>query len=341
MSFYFFNYEIKYNYKIMENNLALEIFKYFDFFGNTFNFYIERSRKLYTILGGILSILSLIFGILAFIFINLDDLLQKNPYSTTSVTKEDYRKIKFKEEKIWIPWRLSDYGSQTINHTGLIYPIIYYYKGIKNNYTNNIDLSYDIINYKLCNETSMINNTNYSTIDVELDQLFCIDMEELEIGGSWDSDFINFINFDLYLCKDGIDYDENNIKCSSYEKMINASNKYGYIEMEIFYPFVQYQPINKKNPINIRYTNYFYHLSLFSNKIDRFFLQQHILKDDRGILNKDEKIIAYWGCESITFDYYVNAGKKDLINEGSTSRLYSFNIYLLPEIIYIIDIIKS
>ena len=318
----------------MKNYLVLDIFKYLDCFGTTFNFYIERSRKLYTPLGGILSISSLIFGILVFIFINLDDLLQRNPFSTTSVAKDNYRKIKFKDEKIWIPWRLSDYGSQTINHTGLIYPIIYYYKGIKNNYTNNIDLSYDILNYKLCNETSMINHTNLSSIDVKLDELFCIDMEELDMGGSWDSDFINYITLDLYLCENGIDYDENNPNCSSYEKMINASNKYKYIEMEIFYPLVQYQPINKANPINIKYTNYFYHLSLFSNKIDRFFLQQHILKDDRNIITKDEKIFSYWGCESITFDYYVNGDKTDLIGEGSTSRLYSFNIYLIPEIIY-------
>ena len=315
----------------MKNNLALEIFKHFDCFGTKFNFYIEKSRKLYTPLGGILSILSLIFGILAFIFINLDDLLQKNPYSTTSIAKENYRKIKFKDEKIWIPWRLSDYGSQTINHTGLIYPIIHYYKGIKNNYTNNIDLSYDILNYKLCNETSMINNNNTSTIDVKLDQLFCIDMEELEMGGSWDSDFINYITFDLYLCENGIDYDENNPNCSSYQKMINASNKFGYIEMEIFYPVIQYQPINKKNPIVTKYNNYFYHLSLFSNKIDRLYLQQHILKDDRGI---DENLISFWGCESISLDYYVNGYKKDLMGEGSSSRLYSFNIYLIPEVIY-------
>ena len=327
--------------KKMKNYLALEIFKYLDCFGTTFNFYIERNRKLYTSLGGILSILSFIFGILVFIFINLDDLLQRNPSSTTSIAKENYRKIKFKDEKIWIPWRLCDYGSQTINHTGLIYPIIYYYKGIKNNYTNNLDISYYTIDYKLCNETSMINYIDMSLIDVKLDQLFCIDMEDLDMGGSWDSDFINYITFELYLCENGIEYDENNPHCSSYEKMINASNKYGYIDIEIFYPIVQYQPINKKNPIITKYNNYFYHLSLFSNKIDRFFLQQHILKDDNGIINKDKNPISFWGCESINIDYYVNGNKKDLMGEGSSSRLYSFNIYLIPEVIYYNRIYKS
>ena len=318
----------------MNVEIANQILKYLDFFGTTFNFYIERNRKLYTPLGGILSLLSLIFGILVFIFINLDELSQNIPNSTTSIAKVDYRKIKFKEEKIWIPWRICDYGSNTIDHSEIFYPIIYYYKGIKNNYTNNYDLSYDIINYKLCNETSMINYSNNYLIDVELDQLYCIDMEELDIGGSWDSDFIYYITFDLYRCKNGINFDENNSNCTSYEKIIENVNKYGYIDFEIFYPLVQYQPINKTDPIILKYTNYFYHLSLFSNKIDRFYLQQHILKDDRGIINKNEKSFSYWGCESIDRDYYVNGNKNDSVGEGSTSRLYSFNIYLIPDIIY-------
>ena len=108
----------------MNVEIANQILKYLDFFGTTFNFYIERNRKLYTPLGGILSLLSLIFGILVFIFINLDELSQNIPNSTTSIAKVDYRKIKFKEEKIWIPWRICDYGSNTIDHSEIFYPII-------------------------------------------------------------------------------------------------------------------------------------------------------------------------------------------------------------------------
>ena len=57
--------------------------------------------------------------------------------------------------------------------------------------------SYEYINYKLCNETSMVNNTDLFIIDIELDQLYCIDMEDLNIGGSWDSDFLFLF---IYFC---------------------------------------------------------------------------------------------------------------------------------------------
>jgi len=318
----------------MDYDLLSIILKYFDCFGTNFNFYTERNRKFYTPFGGILTILSIIFGIIIFIYINLDNFLLKNPNSTTSTIKESYRKIKFKEEKIWIPWRLRDYNSKTVNHTGILYPIIYYYKGIRSESKNSLKLSYDIINYRLCNETSMKNNSDSFLIDIELEQLFCIDMEDLDMGGSWDNDFINYVEFDLYTCKEGIDYDENNTNCTSYEKLIETADQDNSFEMEIYYPVVHYQPMNKTNPIIVKYTNYFYHLSRFSNKIDRIYLQHHILNDDKGLIFKNEKSYSAWGYLSLNGDSYSTGDKRDLMNEGSTSRLYSLNIYLKSEVVY-------
>ena len=311
-----------------------KILKYFDCFGTTFNFYTERSPKLYTIFGGILTILSIFFGLIIFIYINLDYFFHNIPNSTTSTKMENYRKIKFKEEKIWIPWRIRDFGGKTIRHKDLLYPIIFYYKGIRNNESKKMDVTNTFLNYTLCNETSMINHSNIYMIDIELDQLYCIDMEELDIGGSWDSDFLDLVTFDLYTCKNGINYDEKNPNCSTYEKIAEAAGKNDCFEFEMYYPVVQYQPMNKTTPIFVRYYNYFYHLSRYSNKIDRLYLQQHILNDDRGWFSKDIKSFSHWGSSSLNGDSYTTGNKKDLMNEGSTSRLYSFNIYLKSEVIY-------
>ena len=308
--------------------LITKILKYIDCFGTNFNFYTERNRKLYTPLGGILTLFSLICGALIFLSMNLEEIKHNEPISSTSVIQEDYQNIKFVQEKLWIPWRLGDYEGHLANFSGLLYPIIYYYSGIRNKTENKMNLGYNLLDYKLCNETSMINNTDSFIIDVALDQLYCIDMEYLDMGGNWDSDYVNYVEFDLYVCKNGIDYDENNIDCTSYETLINASQKDNSFEFEIFYPLVHYQPMNKTHPIFVKYFSYFYHLSRFSNKIDRLYLQKHILKDDSGWIAKNEKISKYWGCESLTGDSYANGDKKDLMSEGSSSRLYSFNIYI-------------
>ena len=318
----------------MESYNLSETLKYLDFFGTNINFYTDKHRKFYTSFGGIFTLLSIFFGIAVFIQFNYDDLFHNIPISTTSIKKESYRNIKFIEEKIWIPWRIRDYQSKTFNHKGLLYPIIYYYKGVKNTTEDSLDLSYDIINYTLCNETSMINNYDSYIIDKELDQLYCIDMDELNMGGNWDYNFLNYVKFDLYLCKNGIDYDENNLNCSSYDKIIEASDKYNSLAFEMYYPVVHYQPMNKTTPIFIRYSEYFYHLSRFSNKIDRIYLQQYILKDDKGWFFKNEKFFSNWGYVTLNGDSYTTGNKKDLINEGSSSRLYSFNIYLKSDVVY-------
>ena len=310
------------------------ILKYLDCFGTTFSFYTEKSRKFYTVLGGILSILSFIFGLIVFIFINQDDIFHNNPNSTTSTKRENFRNIKFGEEKIWIPWRITNYESETVNHENILFPIIYYYKGIRNNSSKHLQMTHEIINYKLCNETAMANYSNQYIIDVDLDQIYCIDMDDLIMGGSWDSDFINYIEFDLYNCKNGINYDKGNENCTTYEEIKEISGNDNCFDFEIYYPVVHYQPMNKTTPIFVEYANYFYHLSRFSNKIDRIYLQQHILKDDIGWITKNEKLYSYWGGVSLNGDSYATGIETDLMNEGSTSRFYSFNIYLKSDIIY-------
>ena len=131
----------------------LGILKYFDCFGTTFTFYTEKNRKLYTSLGGILTLFSIIFGFITFIYINLDDFLHNNPNSTISTKKDEYRKIKFGEEKIWIPWRIRNFGGKTINHKELLYPIIFYYKGIRNDTLKSLEVTYEFVNYKLDNNS--------------------------------------------------------------------------------------------------------------------------------------------------------------------------------------------
>ena len=202
-----------------EPNKIHEFFKYIDCFGTKYNFYIERNRKFYTVFGGIITFLSVIISVLLFILLNYSELVHDNPITSTYIIRENYSNIKFGEEKIWIPWRIRDYYNHKINHHNLFYPLIYYYKGKKNETTKRMDLTYDFIDYKLCNETSMANRSHLYLINISLDDLYCIDMEELNVGGNWQANFINYIEFDLYVCNNGINYNESDGNCTSYEKI--------------------------------------------------------------------------------------------------------------------------
>ena len=312
------------------------LIKYIDVFGTRCTFYSEKLPKYYSVVGGIFSFLSILVCIIFFIFISLDDFKRKIPStSISSIPSKGYKKIKFGQEKIWIPWRISDYNNnEFVNHTGLLYPIIYYYSGKKDGDSNDYNLTKKRLNYILCNETSMVNKSSIYYLSIPLNELYCIDMEDLDMGGSWISEFIYYIEFDLYFCEDGIDYDEKNSKCSSYNKIKKFTGDDNSLEISIFYPIVQFQPTNKTYPLIVIYRQYFYHISRFGHKIDRIFLQENTLSDDSGWILKKEYNSSYWGLSSITGDtYYKDEEEEDLMNEGSSSRAYSFNIYLEPGVI--------
>ena len=71
-------------------------------------------------------------------------------------------------------------------------------------------------------------------------------MDDLDMGGSWITEFINYVQFDLYYCKDGINYNISNPKCTPYDKIKNFVGKNNSIKIAFYYPVVEFQPTKKR-----------------------------------------------------------------------------------------------
>ena len=306
----------------------MEKLEYADLFGTTCTFYIEKRRKYYTIYGGILSILSIICYISFFVVLNYNDFKREIPITTiSSIPSAGYRKIKPGEEKIWIPWRIMDYAQDFVNHTNILYPVISYRQGNRIPGTNKMSLINKILPYKLCNETSMKNiDKNIFLFNYPIDEFYCIDMDDIFIGGGWNNDFLYFIQLDLYLCENGTNYNESS-NCTSFEELRKNIGPNNSWEFEYLYPVVQFQPTNLEYPGIVLYKIGLFHLSQFTNKINRLYLKEYVINDDLGWFRDTPKNHSFWGITSISGDNYYSGFEKDLINEGSTSRLYSFKIY--------------
>ena len=305
-----------------------------DIYGQRFHLYIGYKPKFYTYFGGIISIISLISYILIFILLGYDDLKRKNPFSNTStVPPSGYKNIKFGEEKIYLPWRIIDYDENPINITNIIYPRIFYFTVHTDNETGELVTQYNLIDYKLCNETSMKNLGNEYIIDIPLDTLYCIDMENLKVGGSWNADFLNFIRFDLYMCKDGVDYNESNFKCTSYDNLENIYGGGESVFFELLYPIVQFQPTNKDIPILVVYKTHYYIINKFLNKLDRLYLQEYVFQDEQSWIINHPKNESYWGVNSLDGESYIMR-EKDVLRFASNSKCYTLNIYFDLGIVY-------
>ena len=310
------------------------LLRVFDFYGQRFNLYIGYKPKFYTCFGGIMTLLSFLSYILIFIILGNDDLKRKNPISNTStVPPSGYKNIKFGEEKIYLPWRIIDYDENPINITNVIYPRIFYFTVQPDNITGELITKYNLVNYKLCNETSMKNLGKEYIIDIPLETLYCIDMENLKVGGSWNADFLNFIRFDLYMCKDGIDYNESNFECTSYDNLENIYGRGESIFFELLYPNVQFQPTNLDVPILIVYKTHYYIINKYTNKLDRLYLQEYVFEDERGWLINNHNNISYWGVNSINGESYIQH-EKDVLRFASNSKCYTLNIYFELGIVF-------
>ena len=298
----------------------MRILKYLDCFGIYFHFYIGNKRKLYTSYGGVISLVCLFFCICIFFMLTLKDLLHKNPISNlSSVSQAGYHKIQFEKEKLWIPWRIIDSNKKVVNYQNILYPKIYVMKGEKNS-ENSFNFNTQMLKYELCNETAFADIGEHHYIDASLNELYCMDFNDIEFGGGWNADYLNYIKFDIDICEH--EKTEINKNCSNFENFVQN----GTWAIEYFYPIVEYQPTNYENPILVIYKNHFYDFSNYLSKEERIYFQEYILNDDKGLVFNDDKNSSFWGYTSYDFDILFS--KTDIHNKSISSKIYSLNIFI-------------
>ena len=301
-----------------------ETLKYMDIFGTKLNFYSNKKKKYYTTLGGILSIISILICIIVFIIVTKDDFERKFPHIIFfSNIPRQQKKINLEQKNIWIPWRIIDSTKQHIDNNSLVYPIISYFYAERKTLKDDFQLKSKKIQYILCNETTMKNLPSTYYIQVPLNELYCFNSTDLELGGSLNDLFINHLIIDFFLCKD-----DENPKCSNVEKINEIIGEKSTLEIEIYYPIVYFEPTNLSKPISIFYNKYFYYISKFSNKIDKLYLQNTILMDENGLVGKYINNFTYWETGRFEGDVYINMNKNDTLENENSSKVYSLHIYL-------------
>ena len=285
--------------------------KYLDLFEIKFHFYLNNQPNYQNIFGGIMSFIFYFICIFGFILFSLDDLKQLDPITSKSeIPDAGMRTVNVLEEKIWIPFRMVTYEEQFVDHRGILFPLLYYVEGKWNN-SIGMDLKYHLLSYKLCNETSMANKPDRYKINAPLNELFCIDNDDLPFGGSWNGNYLYFLEYNLHLCQNGINFNASDPRCTKLEDLLQHKNTSWLFEF--YYPVVQYQPTNFNVPLAVIYRSYFYRLATYMNKVERIYIGQHILSDEKSLINtkkenreKYEKIadkIVYTGKIDEYFGY--------------------------------------
>jgi hypothetical protein len=195
-----------------------------------------------------------------------------------------------------------------------------------------MNLKYHKLNYTLCNETSMANRPESYKINVPLDKLYCIEQDDILFGGFWNSKFMHYIEINLYLCDGNIKFNSSDPRCKNAYDLLKRQNS--SIIFDFHYPVVQFQPRNLETPIAIIYKNFYYRLSAYSHKLEKIFIREYILSDDKNLLTTEYKNSSIWGTSLLySDDYYLTEGFDPIANSDSKVA-YSLNIYMDNGFIY-------
>ena len=304
----------------------MKYLRYCDFFDIKFHFYIGGQPTNNTAFGGIMNILFVVSCFLTFLIFSLDDLKRLNPITTISeIPGGEMRIVNLHNSKVWVPWRMVTYEEKFVDHRGILHPIVSLIEGHWNN-DFGMDLTYRTLSYKLCNETSMANKTDEYQIDVPLNELFCIEEDDIPWGGSWYGDILYYIEVNLFLCEEGINFNASDPRCTKMSDLLQHKNTSWLFEF--YYPVVQFQPSNFNVPMAVIYRSYYYRLSTYANKVERVYIHENILSDDKNILGTTTKNSSYWGLTNIYGDSYFMPDERDPLVKSTSSRLYSLVIYM-------------
>ena len=303
----------------------MNILRYCDFFNINFHFYYENKDTI-SIFGGFMCLCYILSSILITIILSMDDFKKLNPLTTKSeVEGGEFRVVNLKESKIYIPWRLITYEEKFINHKGILYPMVTLIEGELDSNIG-MNLKYHNLKYSLCNETSMVNITGFYHIDTPLNELYCIQQDDIPFGGSWLADKIFYLEVNLFLCEDGIKFNASDNRCTILEDIVKFTNTTWLFEF--YYPIVQFQPTNQEVPMMVIYKNYYYRLSSHTYKLERLYVQENILSDSNGLFSSSSINTSFWGISTIYGDTYFWSEEQDPLVKSNSSVLFSLDIYM-------------
>lgn len=134
------------------------------------------------------------------------------------------------------------------------------------------------------------------------------------------------------MCQEGINFNSSDPRCTNMNDLLKYKNTSWLFEF--YYPVVQFQPTNLETPLEVIYKSYFYRLSSTTHKVERLYLQEHILSDDRSLIRKKYRNSSCWGMSTFYGDDYYLSNNIDPIVKSTSSRIYSLDIYMDIGLVY-------
>ena len=271
---------------------------YFDLFvlyGIRQSFYINGSKKYYTLFSEIVSIISIIFILFFCIYYGLQLFTRKNPSIIRTVFTEEYP----------IPINLSKnflftFSLQYQNYTNYVNESIY---TVTANY---IKKSYDSLGNEIekniplqiitCDKINISILKDYFET-LSLNNLYCLENPEgIILEGDYGRNYWNYLTFSFKFC----DEKNNNSNCENKEKIIEML-KGGYFGM--FVSDIKFNPFNYNTPVILNGINQYTTISSIIYKDLWVYFRVNQIETDSNLFFEIKKKEEYYGFDK-TVEHY-------------------------------------
>jgi hypothetical protein len=296
-------------------NVFLNILTRLDLFGQGIELNIDKQLKTQTALGGFFSFIMIVLLLAMLVFSSQDVIYKQNPVvSRQDIIDETFPVMNLNTSSYPIAFSL------TGNTNGAFFNPAYF--KVEAVYTNGLtaeDLNYDRVNFSKCTKEDfhLISQEVYDTIG--LSEMFCLPNQNVNISGSWGSEYLAYMTFQISRCVNSTSSD---IICASYDEVTNYINSEPFF-WNLYYVNTNINTQKASDPITYNIVNFYKQLKNGASKTVEIFIKRQILISDDGVMFKSKN-----SYQSLVWDFDMYDDSK----EGDDQILVMFNIFVSPHI---------
>ena len=267
-----------------------------DIYGLPYNFTIFKNEVFKTKIGGFFSILTFICFAMSFIFFGEDFYNRQNPkFINEKLSSENYTLYNLSNHNFAAAVRVEDDDGNYVDVKRYLNLTVDYVIEIRDNITGRFSPTYFPKNLINCTNS----NVPYYKNTYDNNTMLCVDFDGVQLGGYWDSNFVNFMLINVQPCinntDQGIDYcyNYNDVKSYTLEKSLtlNIASMYYFTNLN-----------DKSSPLQIRTVNTFIYIDLEKSKTASIFYKTAEITSDMGIIAKNYQTYSVLGIDNIIND---------------------------------------
>ncbi len=256
--------------------------QYLDVQGKSIELYFKSKSSYTSKIGGFLTLILLIIFIAVFIIFGQDFFYKLNPsVLVQQINSKSYELFKVNNKNFPLAFRLRDFRGNLVDEEQEHFYYTFLLSENKKNDEGQLKLAKNtLIGYSICKEEDF-DPQLYA--EKNLKDYFCINLSSvnatnLDFGGGWDGDYVNYLFAGITACKENSFNFQKGKPCGSDEKRKQIITK--GIVSTILVPYVLFDPSNFEKP-------FIMDMKFISFGIDEYLIKKLELKFQNKIIESD------------------------------------------------------